>query len=65
MSLGTAASYLVGYIAEMSGFKLLEITVDPVLIFGGIMFAVIVGIASGAVPAWQASKLKPVDALRY
>ncbi|MCK5321644.1 MAG: ABC transporter permease [Candidatus Aenigmarchaeota archaeon] len=65
VSLGTAASYLVGYIAEMSGFKLLEITVDPVLIFGGIMFAVIVGIASGAVPAWQASKLKPVDALRY
>ena len=27
--------------------------------------SVVVGVLAGAVPAYQASKLKPVDALRY
>lgn len=30
-----------------------------------ISFSVIIGILAGIVPAYQASKLKPVDALRY
>jgi putative ABC transport system permease protein len=41
------------------------VTFSPVLIFGGIALAIIVGVVSGAVPAYRASKLKPVDALRY
>ena len=65
VSLGTAAAYIIGFIAEESGFKMLEITVDPLLIAGGIMFAVVVGMVAGGVPAWQASKLRPVEALRY
>jgi putative ABC transport system permease protein len=35
------------------------------LIVGALAFSMIVGIASGVLPALQASKLKPVDALRY
>jgi putative ABC transport system permease protein len=35
------------------------------LIVGSLMFSFIVGALSGVVPAYQASKLKPVDALRY
>ena len=27
--------------------------------------SIIIGMASGAIPAYQGSKLKPVDALRY
>jgi len=35
------------------------------LIMFGLAFAIIIGMISGALPARQASKLKPVDALRY
>jgi putative ABC transport system permease protein len=35
------------------------------LIFGAIFFAVLIGMVSGAIPAYRASRLKPVDALRY
>ncbi len=35
------------------------------LILMALAISVFIGMAAGAVPAWQASKLKPVDALRY
>jgi putative ABC transport system permease protein len=35
------------------------------LMFEGLFLAVSIGIISGVVPAYRASKLKPVDALRY
>jgi putative ABC transport system permease protein len=35
------------------------------LIIGSILFAVIIGMVAGVIPAYRASKLKPVDALRY
>lgn len=38
---------------------------SPKLMTFGLTLAVIIGIISGVVPAYRASKLKPVDALRY
>ncbi|MFA5992997.1 MAG: ABC transporter permease [Candidatus Pacearchaeota archaeon] len=35
------------------------------LIFGAILFAVLIGMVAGAIPAYRASRLNPVDALRY
>ncbi len=35
------------------------------LMFEGLSLAVLIGVISGVVPAYRASKLKPVDALRY
>jgi putative ABC transport system permease protein len=35
------------------------------LMFEGLSLAVLIGVVSGVVPAYRASKLKPVDALRY
>jgi putative ABC transport system permease protein len=40
-------------------------TVTPSLALTGIIFAVLLGVAGGAYPAWRASKLDPVEALRY
>ena len=42
-----------------------NMSLSPILIFSGIALAVLVGVISGVVPAYRASKLKPVDALRY
>jgi len=35
------------------------------LIIGALIFSVLVGMIAGAIPAYRASKLNPVDALRY
>lgn len=39
--------------------------VSPLLMIEGLVLAVVIGVISGVVPAYRASKLKPVDALRY
>jgi len=41
------------------------IIIDPFVIGGALFFSVIAGLLSGILPARNASKLKPVDALRY
>jgi len=63
--LGSGIAYLVGFIADQAGFGLLKVKLDFVIILFGLLFAVGLGMISGIMPARQASKLKPVDALRY
>jgi putative ABC transport system permease protein len=46
------------------GNNLFIIKLNPALIIGSIIFSFIIGTVSGVLPARQASKLKPVDALR-
>ena len=42
-----------------------NISLSPSLMVYGLTLAEIIGVISGVVPAYRASKLKPVDALRY
>ena len=42
-----------------------SISLSPNLMVFGLGLAVLIGVISGVVPAYRASKLKPVDALRY
>ena len=42
-----------------------SISLSPGLMIFGLTLAVLIGVISGAFPAYRASKLKPVDALRY
>jgi len=35
------------------------------LVFGALFFSILLGMIAGAIPAYRASKLNPVDALRY
>jgi putative ABC transport system permease protein len=50
---------------RMMGGGSSSIYLSPKLMTFGLTLAVIIGIVSGVVPAHRASKLKPVDALRY
>ena len=46
------------------GTKLLSVEISWPLLIGSIAFSLFIGVLSGVLPAMQASKLKPVDALR-
>ncbi|MBS3131419.1 ABC transporter permease [Candidatus Woesearchaeota archaeon] len=63
--LGFLISSAGGAIAAASGFSFLKPAFPIWLTLGCIMFAFCVGAASGTMPAIRASKLRPVDALRY
>ena len=62
--LGSSMALIIGSFATNSGF-LLIIKLEPTVLLFGLLFAFFIGVISGILPAIQASKLKPVDALRY
>jgi len=50
---------------HMAGYSMLNVNLSFSLLLGGLAFAFVFGIVSGLIPAIKASRLKPVDALRY
>jgi putative ABC transport system permease protein len=54
-----------GLQAMMGGNMVLGSGLSISLMLEGLTLAVLIGVISGVVPAYRASKLKPVDALRY
>jgi len=66
ISLGIGLAKLVENIGKnVIGTELLVPSFSPVLLVGALLFAFFVGSISGLFPALQASKLNPVDALRF
>ena len=61
---GSAMALIIGQFSKSAGFTLI-VKIEPLILIFGLLFAFAVGIISGILPAYQASKLKPVDALRY
>jgi putative ABC transport system permease protein len=55
---------LIAFIGTQSGFALVAVK-NFEIIFGALAFSMIVGMLSGFYPALRASKLDPVEALRY
>ncbi len=56
----------IEYVARvLIGADMLRASMNPLIMIGSLGFAFIVGLISGFFPSYQASKLKPVDALRY
>ncbi len=63
-AIGAGIAFFVERIAANAGFPL-SVEIEAWLLLFGLGFAFIVGVGSGMLPAYQASRLKPVDALRY
>jgi putative ABC transport system permease protein len=69
--LGVLLGTLVSAIFPMVGMDMgsadseTSISLSPRLMVFGLSLAILIGVISGVVPAYRASKLKPVDALRY
>ena len=68
--LGVILGACVSTLFPMLGIRMMgggssSMYLSPKLMAFGLTLAVIIGIISGVVPAYRASKLKPVDALRY
>jgi putative ABC transport system permease protein len=49
----------------ISAFSPMPTRVRPELVLAGLLISVLTGVLAGVVPAWRASKLPPVEALRY
>lgn len=63
--IGIGIGKLVEFAAITQGIDLLKASFPWYLIVGSLLFSFLVGAISGVAPASQASKMKPVDALRY
>ncbi|KGA97657.1 peptide ABC transporter permease [Alkalihalobacillus alcalophilus ATCC 27647 = CGMCC 1.3604] len=55
----------IGIAKLISTFTMLPFMISVPAIIGGLVFSMIVGILFGILPSLKASKLQPVDALRY
>jgi len=62
---GIGVSKAVELGAAYAGYGIIKIYFSPFLIIGAILFSFVVGAVSGLLPALQAAKLSPIEALRY
>lgn len=62
--LGWAISSIIALLLEQLGWGFLSPVFPMILIFGLILFATLTGALSGAIPAYKASRINPVQALR-
>jgi putative ABC transport system permease protein len=63
--MGLSLAFAVSQIANAAlGNAIFVINPSIPLLVGSVMFSLLIGVISGLVPAFQASKLNPVDALR-
>lgn len=63
--LGLGLSKLIEFSTRNSSIYFLKSSISPSLVIFGLAFSFLIGCISGFLPARGASKLKPVDALRY
>ncbi len=65
VTLGMLTSYGIEFVLKANNIEFVKIYLSPELIFGTLAFSFAIGCLSGLLPARQASRMNPVDALRY
>ncbi len=66
VGVGIGLAKTAEYVAAVAlGSDLLQASMNPIIFGGALAFSFIIGTLSGILPAMQASKLKPADALRF
>ncbi|MFO7967718.1 MAG: ABC transporter permease [Archaeoglobaceae archaeon] len=73
--LGVAGGVIGGMLSILGGFAInmivlnsveyLFVSTTAIYIFEGVIFGILVAVLSGIYPAWKASNLEPIEALRY
>ena len=63
--LGYIVSSFAGNMISAAGYSVFTPLFTWQLVAGSLLFAFFIGILSGLLPAYVASRLKPIDALRY
>lgn len=62
--IGFALGKVVEFFAASSGMMMLQAYVSPELIIFALLFSILIGVFSGALPARAAAKIRPVEAMR-
>jgi putative ABC transport system permease protein len=62
---GATLSLIIDVIGTAYVGSMFQTKITIELVIGSILFSFVVGAISGLYPAWQASKLRPIEALRY
>ncbi|MBI2659933.1 FtsX-like permease family protein [Candidatus Woesearchaeota archaeon] len=62
---GMGFAYGISFVGRIIlGSELIQASIDPLLVVGALLFSFVLGTLFGVLPAYQASKLNPVDSLR-
>ncbi|MBU2590254.1 MAG: ABC transporter permease [Nanoarchaeota archaeon] len=65
VTIGALISLGIQSAIHLAGYTMLNVNLSLSLLLGGLAFAFVFGIVSGLIPAIKASKMNPVDSLRY